>query len=163
MYNVIRAPRDCFLLAKLKQLPGRFLLKELRQVETKTCTICKETKQKNEFYQYKSRKDGYSSYCKSCKKEMKKNYMSTKDYKDSRKKSRMKYRGKYPERRQADNAVYRAVQRGELPKVSSLSCEVCGTQAEEYHHYKGYDPEHHLDVLPLCVQCHREEDKKLSN
>ena len=29
--------------------------------------------------------------------------------------------------------------------------------AKHYHHYKGYDPEHWLDVEPLCLSCHQKE------
>ena len=37
--------------------------------ERKTCTACKQTKPFSEFAKSKSKKDGYDSWCKACKKE----------------------------------------------------------------------------------------------
>lgn len=35
------------------------------------------------------------------------------------------------------------------------NCEACGrTCVPHAHHYKGYEPEHWLDVQWLCVPCH---------
>ena len=33
---------------------------------------------------------------------------------------------------------------------------ICGKQGEQYHHHKGYAPEHRLDVVPICRKCHDE-------
>ncbi len=41
-----------------------------------------------------------------------------------------------------------------LGSASRLLCAWCGRQAETWHHYCGYEPEHWLTVLPLCYKCH---------
>lgn len=52
-------------------------------------------------------------------------------------------------------AVGDAVKAGKLPRVSTLPCLRCSNQAHEYHHWKGYEPENYLNVVPLCRPCHR--------
>lgn len=54
----------------------------------------------------------------------------------------------------ARSEVNKAVGRKEIPHISTQKCVVCGNQAENYHHHLGYDPEHWLDVIPVCVICH---------
>jgi len=39
---------------------------------TKTCTKCNTSKQQDEFYKNSKYKDGYTTYCKSCMREIKK-------------------------------------------------------------------------------------------
>ena len=46
-----------------------------------------------------------------------------------------------------------AVLAGKLPNIKTQTCK-CGKQAEHYHHHHGYAPEHFLDVVPLCQDCH---------
>jgi len=60
---------------------------------------------------------------------------------------------KHPKQLKAKHAVENAIKTGKLPKVDSLQC-ACGNQAAEYHHHKGYAPEHWLDVIPVCKKCH---------
>jgi hypothetical protein len=43
---------------------------------------------------------------------------------------------------------------GLLPPAKTLLCVDCGAQAQEYHHHNGYEPEHLLDVIPVCRACH---------
>ncbi len=69
-------------------------------------------------------------------------------------KYRSSLRGKAATSAQA--AVQRAVRRGVLPKPDSILCD-CGTTAVEYHHHKGYAPEHWLDVIAVCQGCHTGE------
>ena len=64
------------------------------------------------------------------------------------------YRKKYPEKCKAHQAVYIAVKRNHLKKISSVACQTCGLTAKAYHHYAGYSKEHRLDVEPLCQECH---------
>lgn len=52
-------------------------------------------------------------------------------------------------------ALRKAVLTGELPNIKTLVCVDCGAPAQEYHHHNGYEPEHWLDVIPLCHKCHR--------
>ena len=61
---------------------------------------------------------------------------------------------RHPERRAARWTVHNAVLAGAIPSARSLICIDCGKQAAEYDHYLGYEPEHRLDVQPVCVRCH---------
>jgi len=56
----------------------------------------------------------------------------------------------------AAEAVRQAIKRGILPPVQTQFC-ICGNQAKNYHHYKGYAKENFLDVVPVCVSCHRKD------
>ncbi len=64
------------------------------------------------------------------------------------------YKARNPEKVAARAAVKRAVISGKLPKCTSLACVACGKPAEGYHHNKGYDRAHWLDVSPVCRICH---------
>ncbi len=56
----------------------------------------------------------------------------------------------------AYNTVHTAIKAGTLPHPTTKICHNCKVnQAREYHHYLGYEPEHRLDVIPLCIECHR--------
>ncbi len=66
------------------------------------------------------------------------------------------------EQYRAWNAVWRALQRGDLKRPDT--CEHCGKAPGlnkrgrskiEAHHYKGYDAAHILDVIFLCSECHK--------
>ena len=54
-------------------------------------------------------------------------------------------------------AVREAIAAGRLPRPRDVACTGCGAQAAEYHHHKGYAPEHRLDVVAVCRSCHRRE------
>jgi hypothetical protein len=60
---------------------------------------------------------------------------------------------------QARQRVNVEVRTGYRPNPNDLPCIDCGhlglDRRHEYHHFKGYAPEHHLDVEPLCAKCHR--------
>lgn len=56
--------------------------------------------------------------------------------------------------RRARRAVRRQVASGDRPDPRGVRCADCGGGARCYHHPRGYDPEHHLDVVPLCGRCH---------
>lgn len=64
-----------------------------------------------------------------------------------------KYSISHPERIAARHAVRQAIKDGQLPHPDSLQCS-CGEPAKQYHHHKGYAPEHWLDVIPVCRKCH---------
>lgn len=65
-----------------------------------------------------------------------------------------RYRDNNPHKTLARRAVNLAVRKGSMPRADSLTCRHCGQQAKEYHHWHGYDVEHRLDVIPLCISCH---------
>lgn len=149
------------------------------QIISKRCSTCKENKSVSEFHKNRATKDGYHSQCKICIKA----YQQSEDGKATQRKAHCRYRqtekgkihekqyqqseiGKatyrrsvdknhkrFPEHRKAVSAVNNAIRAGKLPRPDSLKCS-CGEQAEHYHHHKGYEPEHWLDVVPVCVPCH---------
>lgn len=63
--------------------------------------------------------------------------------------------------RKAKFAVNTEVAAGRLPRVVSHTCADCGNQAKHYHHWS-YAPEHWLDVIPLCAQCHADRHRSFS-
>lgn len=61
---------------------------------------------------------------------------------------------KHPLHRKARIALTNAVRDGKLPRVGTQKCTHCPKQAQQYHHHNGYEPEHWLDVIPVCIKCH---------
>ncbi len=61
---------------------------------------------------------------------------------------------RHPNYVKARNAVKIIIRNGQLPRPDTLRCHYCPTQAKQYHHYQGYEPEHWLDVVPVCMKCH---------
>lgn len=60
----------------------------------------------------------------------------------------------------AHTTVNRAVRRGLLPPAWSMVCDGCDEmQAAHWHHHKGYDRQHWLEVIPLCLDCHGKEHR----
>ena len=153
-------------------------------IQTKQCSKCKQIKLVSEFHTRKNRKSGYHSHCKRCRRKYRVKYLSSeqgkqklyeynhsKKSRDSHKKAIKKYLNtikgkiysknnaekhwnKYPERLVAKRKVNQAVVNGKLPNIKTKKCNMCNKQAEHYHHNKGYNPKHWLDVIPLCRKCH---------
>ncbi len=44
--------------------------------------------------------------------------------------------------------------------IKKLPCEACGELEVEGHHHKGYDREHWLDVIWLCIVHHVQAERK---
>ena len=70
-------------------------------------------------------------------------------------KSNKTWRKKFPEKRSAHQAVYRALRKGTLKKSI---CEVCGVKKVEAHHSNYSKP---LDVIWLCTFHHNKFGKGL--
>lgn len=68
-------------------------------------------------------------------------------------------RERYPERKHARDAVYRALKTGEL--VKPLTCEDCGKEAYIEGHHESYEPDKWLEVIWTCKPCHNIRDKAL--
>lgn len=73
-----------------------------------------------------------------------------------------KYRPEHRSEMSARTAVYNAVRDRKMPGAKTLKCSLCGKQARDYHHHKGYARKHWLDVIPVCRRCHREIHLNLS-
>ena len=58
--------------------------------------------------------------------------------------------------KRAAKAVRKGVIAGILPPIKTQQCELCNSQAKEYHHHLGYGYGELLEVIPLCRICHRE-------
>ena len=147
---------------------------------TKRCSNCncKKIKPVSEFSKNRSTKDGYAHQCKICSNNYQRKHYKTKKGReymkkyqqseigiasikrasnkhsktDKCKKRHRKYCLKNPEKRHAKNAVNYDVLSGKMSRPDTLKC-FCGKQAKHYHH-PSYEPEHRLDVIPVCVPCH---------
>lgn len=115
----------------------------------KTCYICKKQKPISQFYRDRSTPDGRQYRCKECDKAKSIKWQRESGYNSEREKSK-----RQESQRKAKTAVKIAVKQGKLPNVKSISCVDCGEQAQEYHHWS-YKEEHWLDVIPLCITCHK--------
>lgn len=149
-------------------------------METKGCPSCGETKRLDKFHKDRSRKNGITTYCAQCRNatqlrkyhenrdEMKRKmraWSQTPQGKASQLKRKKRYIEKYPERWEAFKFLRYCISKGAIPPVNSLICKHCGEQAEEYHHYAGYEPSNWLKIIPLCISCHKIEhrDKTVKN
>lgn len=150
----------------------------------KKCNKCGQEKPLSKFHRQKDSKDGYRNDCGECHNEMTRawkraNRGHVAEYNrawreanpervtelrrewnsaNPEKVAKMKrvYQIRNPQKYAARKAVTYATQSGKMPPAKDLDCTECGGQAQEYHHHKGYDDEHWLDVIPVCKKCHVE-------
>lgn len=54
---------------------------------------------------------------------------------------------------EAQSAVARAIKDGVLQPATTQRCLCCGEEADKHHHWS-YEPDHWLDVAPVCNSCH---------
>jgi hypothetical protein len=74
---------------------------------------------------------------------------------DAINKRKRKTNAENPDKSRSRNVVTNAIRNNELPPAHALVCEGCQeAQAQEYHHFAGYDPENALAVEALCRECH---------
>lgn len=146
----------------------------------KTCFKCKETKDISEFYKHSEMKDGYLNKCKSCTKidvsinyrknishyveydkkrsclphriEARNKYALSDNGKEAHKRVFILSNNKFPEKRSARVAVGNAIRDGFLIKKPCFSC---GSSINVQAHHEDYNKP--LDVVWLCVKCHRAE------
>ena len=65
------------------------------------------------------------------------------------------HRRQHPQRVLARKAVAQEVHMFRFPAANTMVCEVCGEAlAHHWHHHNGYEPEHALDVIAVCRECH---------
>ncbi len=136
----------------------------------KRCSRCKREKSLDSFYGCRDTRDRKHSCCKECAKEksLQHHRVNREDRlianrnaakKQGRGKYFRDYRSKCPDKIMARRAVQMATRRNDLPTASGLVCEYCQeAQAQQYHHHEGYAPEHVLDVVALCMECHGKEN-----
>ncbi len=128
--------------------------------QTKKCSHCKQKLDLSRFQKNCSAKDGLQDNCKLCRKLFQKNnkckykaYQKAYRQTEKAKLNQKKHRARNTQKIKARNAVCHAVRDGKLTPANQLKC-ICGNQAEQYHHHKGYTMKFRLDVIPLCVGCH---------
>jgi hypothetical protein len=119
----------------------------------KKCCNCQQEKTFESFHKDATAPSGYSSYCKLCKKQKDTKYYS---YSEQEKKRKTKYRLEFPERKNAQSKVYRAVKFGKLIKQP---CFICGEDSEAHHP----DYSRPLDVVWLCSSHHRQAHNLIAN
>ncbi len=161
-------------------------------VDIKQCSKCKQSKSSSEFYIDRSKKDGLTSYCKLCQKKYQQStkyktaekirenrYVQTDKGRANRRKAAKKYQNsakgkamkrvrlrcfyaRNPNYAKAVNVTNHAVQAGKIPRPDSLLCRYCPKPAQQYHHWHGYEPEHWLDVVPTCIDCHKKRHRRIA-
>lgn len=140
------------------------------------CSKCKVLKPRSEFFKRNDSKRGYKSHCKSCERLYSQQehvlashcvsstkYQKTEKGKiasrasckrfrqtEAAKKSIIKSRTKYPERRSAQITLWNAVQSGKI--VRPDCCSVCGISCVPEGHHPDYSRP--LYVIWLCKDCH---------
>lgn len=142
----------------------------------KICTKCKQTKPLSEFHKDRSTKDNHRPDCKICSlkrikeysqtergKAAHKRYYQSKKGKITRRTAQRRFRILHPEFQKAEDAVKSAIRAGKMPRPDSLKCLLCGEPAKQYHHHKSYAPEHQLNVIPVCQDCHKKVHHKEKN
>lgn len=80
---------------------------------------------------------------------------------ESHRNSAKKYKKKHPEKKKAQDAVYRAVKRGELFRPSH--CQLCDKETNTEAHHSSYGNEKRTSVVWLCKLCHEHVTRKLKN
>lgn len=132
--------------------------------DQKTCFKCNTTKPLSEFYKHKQMGDGHLNKCKTCTKSdayQRRHNSPARDrileY-DRKRGSRQTqgqinaYRSRRPLVTKAHSAVGRALNSGQL--VRPEACEHCSKVGRVNGHHEDYHKP--LDVIWLCVACHRE-------
>lgn len=149
-------------------------------IVTKQCCKCNTVKPLSEFGKRKKEKDGFNYYCKSCchhsdkiyrerpdirkkksiyGKSYRKREVSKAHEKERRKKKKyieriLDYQKRNPEKTKARRVIANEVRYKRMRLAKFFLCRCCNGNAREYHHHLGYEPEHWLDVIPLCGSCH---------
>jgi NAD-dependent SIR2 family protein deacetylase len=125
------------------------------------CTACGIVKPLSEFHVSKSLSQGHMPKCKLCRNAQDRDHRYANggkplgNPKDPKKAARIReFYLRNPLVRKGEDALQRAIKRGDMPRAATMQCEHCGKQAAEYHHHLGYEPEHWLHVVPLCHKCH---------
>lgn len=120
--------------------------------------------EKSRQYYYSERGQAYfkayrqSAACK----ESRRRYDASEKGQARSKKANKKQIRKFPERKRARSALSNAICDGKMLPAKDFQCVHCGKPARQHHHHNGYDREHWLDVIPLCILCHTIEHQKNS-
>lgn len=154
----------------------------------KLCPKCQQIKPLSEFHKNRGHKDGLQYRCKSCVKAYSQTsngkivirkavarYHKTSKGKAVQSKAFAKwqktpkgkaaikrYNDRHPNYIKATNAVNNAIKADKLPRADTRLCYYCPKPAQEYHHWHGYEPECWMNVVPICIKCHKKEHRKIA-
>ena len=110
-----------------------------------------KTKVANRLYQkrYRQTEKGkaYIKHYRKC-------YRQTENGKAIRKEGLKRFFDHNPNHLKAKTAVNNAIRAGKLSRPNTKLCHYCSKPAQQYHHWHGYEPEHWLDVVSTCKDCH---------
>lgn len=132
----------------------------------KVCFRCGVEKEIEEYYKHDKMADGHFNKCKECAKQDERNrrilnperlmeYEYKRNRSTKRKKQLSEYQAKWRQKNRdkyvAHYTVKNAIRDGRL--IKKEECEICGACNNiEGHHY---DYKYPLDVIWLCIECHR--------
>jgi hypothetical protein len=152
--------------------------------ERKACSRCSEVRPLTEFHADRRAPDGKRSECKACTQASVKRWRESNSdahraadarYKaglpgevkrawsrsylqrhpDRRAEQRRRFRREHPDKARAHNALNKAVQEGRLQRPAA--CQWCGAGGRIEGSHRDYSRP--LEVLWLCVSCHRRRDR----
>lgn len=130
------------------------MVRELSK-ETKKCSSCKNELPLSAFTRHKNTRDGRNCNCRDCSKKYLSDYRKRPEYKEQKRRYNKKYNAKNRKKVKAWETINSMVLRGEIEHVTSLFCIACGDPAQEYHHPNGYSGDNALNIVPLCIPCHK--------
>jgi hypothetical protein len=126
--------------------------------------MCGETKPNTlDFFPPDHRRNGTQSVCRDCcrlrqrsleYRKIGREWTKTPEAKAKRAATMREWRKMNPSKAKARDKVGYALRSGKLRRGP---CCRCGTVPAQAHHHLGYDPEHWLDVIWLCRECHVRE------
>lgn len=128
----------------------------------KRCSKCKKNKQLSEFHKNQKHKDSLRYCCKICCSKYQKSHLQTERGKANNRAKQERFKIRHPNYIKAKHAVNNAVQAGKTARPDTLQCHYCPKQAQQYHHWHGYEPEHWLDIIPVCTKCHQKCHRKIA-
>ena len=82
-----------------------------------------------------------------------KQWMQTDKGKAYRKEADKRRAEKHPKKVKARLAISHEIAQGRMQSAKTQFCAHCGNKAEYWHHHRGYEAEHRLDVIALCRHC----------
>ncbi len=167
--NIMENVKKCSKCKKAKPFSEFHKNKAKKDGFQDYCKICTNTQVKKYLKTEKGRESRrqyyYTETYQTYQKVYRKKYQRTDGYKELQRKYRQtekgkivqkNYRQKYKLEIRARRAISNAIRDGKITRPDVFHCLYCFMQAQEYHHYLGYEPEHWFDVIPVCVPCHWE-------
>jgi hypothetical protein len=128
-----------------------------RAAGEKWCTGCKQWHPHVDFNIDRSRGDGLGKWCRAFATEQGRTHYTPRPRPAA---GRRFVAARDGDQQQARRRVNHLVDVGLLPDPNDRACNDCGhvyTEGErrhEYDHHRGYEPEHHEHVEPVCTTCH---------